>query len=66
MISIDLFELRQMEENKFSCAVIAPQYQGKWVLVRGKGKETWELPSGAHEIDETITETAERELSEET
>lgn len=55
-----------MEDNKFLCAVIVPQYQGKWVFVREKGKKTWELPGGTHEIDESITETAERELFEET
>lgn len=66
MVNVDLFELCNMEDCKFLCAVIVPQYQGKWVFVRGKGKETWELPGGTHEINESITKTAERELFEET
>lgn len=66
MIKINLTELCQMDDRKFLCAVIVTQYRGKWMFVRQKGKETWELPGGTHEINETITETAERELFEET
>ena len=66
MININLIELCHMDDSKFLCAVIAPQYQGKWLFVRQKGKKTWELPGGTHEINESITETAERELFEET
>lgn len=66
MIKVNLTELYQTDDIKFLCAVIVPKYQGKWVFVRQKGKETWELPGGTHEINETITETAERELFEET
>jgi 8-oxo-dGTP diphosphatase len=66
MIKINLIELCQMDDSKFLCAVIVPQYQGKWIFVRGKGKKTWELPGGTHELNESITETAERELFEET
>lgn len=66
MIDIDLMEIYHMDDSKYLCAVIAPKYQGKWVFVREKGKETWELPGGTHENNESITETAERELFEET
>lgn len=66
MIRIELLELNHIEDDKFLCAVIAARYQGKWVFVRQKGKETWELPGGTHEINESIIETAERELFEET
>lgn len=66
MIKVNLTDLYQMDDNRFLCAVIVPKYQGKWVFVRQKGKVTWELPGGTHEINETITETAKRELFEET
>jgi 8-oxo-dGTP diphosphatase len=55
-----------MEDSKFLCAVIVARYKGKWIFVREKGKETWELPGGTHESSESITETASRELFEET
>lgn len=66
MIEVKLLELQEMEDNKFLCAVIAARYKDKWIFVRGKGKETWELPGGTHEAGEAISETASRELFEET
>lgn len=66
MIKVDLIELQEIEDDKFLCAVIAAQYKGKWVFVREKGKSTWELPGGGHEPGEKISETAARELYEET
>lgn len=66
MIKINLIELCNMGEKEFLCAVIAARYQDKWIFVRGKNKETWELPGGTHEKNESIIETANRELFEET
>jgi len=59
-------ELCPMSDNDFLCAIIVARYQDKWIFVRGKGEETWELPGGTHESGETINETASRELIEET
>jgi 8-oxo-dGTP diphosphatase len=39
---------------------------GKIVLVRKKGKDTWELPGGKIETGEIVEETAKREFLEET
>lgn len=50
MISVNIIELCQMDDSKFLCAVIVPRYRGKWVFVREKGKETWELPGGTHKL----------------
>lgn len=66
MKKTSLLELSYINSYKFSCAVIAAKYQGKWVFVRQKGKKTWELPGGTHESNESIMETAKRELFEET
>lgn len=66
MVKINLIELCNMEDKEFLCAVITARYQDKWIFVRGKGKETWELPGGTRESNERIIETAKRELYEET
>jgi 8-oxo-dGTP diphosphatase len=46
--------------------VIAARHKGKWVLVRKKGHETYELPGGHVEPGETVLCAARRELYEET
>lgn len=66
MVSIDLIRLYPVEDRNFLCAVIAARYKGKWIFVREKGKDTWELPGGTHELNEDISSTASRELREET
>lgn len=66
MVSVNLIELYPIEDNNFLCAVIAARYKGKWVFVREKGKNTWELPGGTHESGEGISATASREIYEET
>lgn len=47
-------------------AVIIARHSGKWVLCKHKDRTTYEIPGGHREPGETIEETAERELREET
>ena len=47
-------------------AVIIARYNGKWVFCRHKDRDTYEIPGGHRETGESITETARRELTEET
>ena len=47
-------------------AVIVSRYQGKWVFCKHKKRNTWEVPGGHREEKETVLETAQRELYEET
>ena len=42
------------------------RFQDKWVFVKHKYRETFEIPGGRRDEDETVTECARRELSEET
>lgn len=63
---IDTYELGQVVDEDLKFAVIAASYNGKWVFVKHKKRETWEIPGGHREIGENINDTANRELFEET
>ena len=63
-MKVKFFEEARNEDLKF--AVIAAQYEGKWLLCRQKGKITWEMPGGHREEGESIHVAARRELWEET
>ena len=47
-------------------AVIISRYDNKWVFCKHKERDTYEIPGGHREHGEEITETAKRELFEET
>ena len=47
-------------------AVIISKHNGKWVFCKHKERDTYEVPGGHREPNESIVETARRELSEET
>ena len=47
-------------------SVIAAKFAGKWLFVRHHERDTWEIPGGHIERDETSDEAAKRELVEET
>jgi len=65
-MDIQFYRAGEIDENEMAYAVIAAQYGGKWVFVRQKAKTTWEIPGGRKEKDESILQTARRELYEET
>ena len=47
-------------------AVIISKSNGKWVFCKHKERDTFEVPGGHREENESIDETARRELYEET
>ncbi len=47
-------------------AVIISRYQNKYVFCKHRDRDTWEVPGGHREPGEDITDTARRELYEET
>ena len=53
-------------DDKLKFAVIASRKGGKWLWCKHKERDTYEIPGGHREQGEDITETARRELYEET
>lgn len=62
----DFFDIGQVDDNELKFAVISAMFQGKWIFVKHKHRDTWEIPGGHREICEDINATAKRELFEET
>ncbi len=65
-MEIEFCDLGEVDEENLKFAVISTVYKGKWVYVRHKKRDTWEIPGGHREIGESIITTAKRELFEET
>ncbi|QUH26360.1 NUDIX hydrolase [Serpentinicella alkaliphila] len=63
---VKIYELGEIEDNKLEFAAISALYMNKYVFVKHKKRETWEIPGGRREKGETICETGKRELQEET
>ena len=64
MLKVKFYDNVADELMKF--AVIISKANGKWVFCKHKERETYEVPGGHREVNETILETAKRELFEET
>ena len=55
-----------VEDSLLKFAVIIAKKDGKWVLCKHRDRNTYEVPGGHREPGETIMDTANRELYEET
>lgn len=55
-----------VEDTKLKFAVIISKSEGKWVFCKHKERDTYEIPGGHREDNESILNTAKRELNEET
>lgn len=64
MTKVNFYDEVQDELLKF--AVIIAVYDGKLVLCKHRARDTWEVPGGHREAGEEISDTARRELYEET
>lgn len=64
MIEVKFYD--QVSDKLLKFAVIISKTKGKWVFCKHKEKDTYEVPGGRREENETILETAKRELKEET
>ena len=64
MLQINFYD--QIQDSLLKFAVIIAKADSKWVFCKHKERDTYEVPGGHRENGETILETAERELKEET
>ncbi len=65
MISIEFHDIVSEPDYVLTYVVMCAMYKSKWIFVRHKDRETWEVPGGHIEIGETPDEAACRELYEE-
>ena len=65
-MKIDFYNIGEIDDRNLKFAVIVSKFQDKWVFVRHRDRDTWEIPGGHRENGENIDETAKRELLEET
>lgn len=66
MIETNIFELGKIQDSTLKFAVIISKFNSKFLYVRHKERQTWEVPGGHREYEEAIDDTAKRELMEET
>ncbi len=64
MRNVKFYESVNDELLKF--AVIIAEANGKWVFCKHRDRNTWEIAGGHRETGEKISDTAKRELYEET
>ena len=64
MIEVKFYE--NVEDSLLKFAVIIAKANGKWVFCKHRERDTYEVPGGHREEGEVISETAKRELKEET
>jgi 8-oxo-dGTP diphosphatase len=66
MTEVKFYDPSFKPDIKLTYSVIAAKYGGNWLFVRHHKRDTWEIPGGHIEENETSDEAAGRELMEET
>lgn len=66
MTEVKFYNPTYTPDIKLTYAVIAARHNHNWIYVRHHKRNTWEIPGGHIEENETADEAAERELAEET
>ncbi len=66
MTEVIFYDPSLKPHTRLTYSVIAAKYEGSWIFVRHRKRQTWEIPGGHIEKKETPDEAARRELIEET
>ncbi|HHT93010.1 MAG TPA: NUDIX domain-containing protein [Clostridiaceae bacterium] len=66
MIKVTFHSDTEVDEKNLIIAIIASIYNKKWVFCKHSKRGTFEMPAGRREKNESIENTARRELYEET
>ena len=66
MTSVRFYDQSFVPGQKVTYSVIAARFDGRWIFVRHHDRLTWEIAGGHIEANETPSDTARRELAEET
>lgn len=64
--AIRFFEPADTDRIAYTFAIIVSRYKSQWLWVKHRERNTWELPAGHVDGNETPLEAAHRELFEET
>lgn len=64
MVEVKFYD--KVDDGLLKFAVILSKTEGKWVFCKHRERKTYEVPGGHREKGEPISETAKRELYEET
>ena len=65
-VSVEFYSIDEIPDKFLKYAVIMARYKEKWIFVRHENRDTYEIPGGRRELVESIDDTANRELREET
>lgn len=64
-MKVRICSLDEVTDAAIKYVVVCVRHEGQWLLVRHRDRDTWEMPGGHIESNETPIEAAHRELFEE-
>lgn len=65
-ISIEFYLPETLDLSQLTYVIIGARENENWIFVRNRARNSWELPAGHIEKEESALEAAKRELYEET